>query len=171
VRVIDIIEGVIDRSEQFRQQRLQSFRDRLARAGEAATRAFVQQEMQEKVVNSKLAEIEHLPNKLIGSQALLDLAALRSQYLPNTSIVNILSWDSDADTADSPERMVQQARDFVQHNRDKILDIIETQLRALDELAQWADQQQWPAPWRSYTRYGSIKLEIERNREYFKRYQ
>jgi prephenate dehydrogenase len=67
--------------------------------------------------------------------------------------------------------MVQQARDFVQHNRDKILDIIETQLRALDELAQWADQQQWSAPWRSYTRYGSIKLEIERNREYFERYR
>ena len=165
-----IVESVIDSKNRFTQLRSIKFQNRIKSFVDDLPQAFARQDELESLVNRKLLEIEQLPNDILGKRALLQLASLRKEFLPNVSLLDILDWVSN-DTGEFTEDQVNLARNFIDQNIGKIMSSIETQQSLLNELAKFADQHKWSAPWRRYTRYGFVKHHIDQQFEYFKNYQ
>lgn len=154
-----IVEDVIDAAERFKSKQKNDFSKKITSLQGDIQNSFQTQDKQEREINSALEGIRDIPDEIID-QKQMRLAAPKAfdedtGWGPNGSVYDVVR------ITHIGAEDYEQVRKFVVANIDKFRQCIAIMRHRLEEIERYADELEWPAPWRRYTRWNTYASEIQ----------
>lgn len=160
-----IDEVVLDRERLFKMKQQYDLRKKKEKVDTAIQQAQDQQSKLESRMNSKINFIEHMPDKMFQ----LELQPVIRNFMGGVSPLEVLVYAlTDKGSETFTKEQYQLSRKVATRNRDKIIQMLERQLAELNKLADEADQQEWPMPWReTVTKFDALKNVVTKMLKFF----
>ena len=147
-----LAENVVDGSDRFKAKRSGDFVAKLQGMAADMPNTFNHQADLERHVAAELDRIQVASDKALHTH-ILELGPIRHEYIAGTSVLNMLYYTSDPQDEHYP-----LAKAFVDKHGKEVQAAIDSELKAMKELAAWSAEQKWPTGANSltrYTKYGS----------------
>lgn len=149
-----VFETVIDASERFRAKRKSNLSDKIHGLAIDVQSSFDAQSSQEKMINSAIEDVFNMPGDALGGdKRVMMMLAPIYKHSWEGSDANLFAIIDLADFFDEQEVKVLNA--FVKKHEDTLSATINEMKDSLDEIEEWANSMDWPAPWKRYTKWYS----------------
>lgn len=154
-----IREAVIDASKRFTQRRADNFTTKLQTFANDMQGVFERQKELEREVNERLTAVTQTPESFVSHKRMrlaVPAAFTDNEWGPSGSIFSIIGLVSSYD--DYYDDVVR----FVWTNADSFRRSVVAVEKALKDVEQFADEFDWPAPWKRYTQWGVVQNDTQR---------
>lgn len=152
-----INEIFIDAKKRFAKKRANDFSKKIQHLVDDTPNIFERQSEQEKYINDRLDAVMLVPNKFV-SQKRMRLAVPDAfgdnEFDQSASVFDIINL------SDPQDYYYDSLKAFAKANAEQLLNAHEHMKFMLLEIETDADAMDWPAPWRRYTRWGSISSNV-----------
>jgi hypothetical protein len=148
-----IDEVVLDRERLFKMKQQYDLGKKKKKVDTAIRQAQAKQSRLEEWMNARLNFIEHMPDKMFQ----LELRPVIRNFMGGLSPIEVLMYAlTDKGSETFTKEQYQLSKEVATRNRDKIIQMLERQRTELDKLADEADQQEWPTPWKEVDENGRL---------------
>lgn len=161
MRIKDLIEGNVINA-----------RDRFKKLDPGKLQSQVEVDLKshtdfENQVNEKLDEIKNLPNNLISPEEKLTLEPLYQSFEKNVPFTKVLMW-AITNPDDTPSQHQYRAKILIKSKKEKILQIIESQLTELYNLEKQIRQSSNAISMLRYTKLPYLKTELNELHSFYR---
>lgn len=164
MRIKDLVEGnVIDARDRFKKQNsidpseLQSH----------ISSALKSHKEFEEWVADQLNKIQNFPNKQLNFREKMSLSPIFALYQDNVQFTKALMWTI-TDPDDLAAVSSYHVKSFIQKNKEKILEIIEQQIRDLFNLENKIKEQNIPSSLIHHTKFNFVKAELNELHNFYR---
>ncbi len=156
MRMIDILEGVIDASTAFSKRAREVSSKKMGDVVSDVKNRFIDQKNLEDEVAASIEKIVAAENKKLNMHR-LRLVKLTADYQKNTNLIDILIWAYDQTDGQEKEKK-QLAKEFFEDHLPLLLKIARETKDDFDQLKTDMSKRDWPtgASWSKYTKLDSI---------------